>query len=86
MPDPIMFEPEDTYVVLETNQPEYFMSRLELAAKIKAIALENPEELQQDWQSLSDLEGEITKLIETGCELSLGPDRYLQWYVVRLEK
>ncbi len=86
MPDPIMFDLADTYVVLETNQSEYFMSRPELAAKIKAIALENPDELPQDWQTISDLDGEITQLIETGCELSLGSDRYLQWYVVRLEK
>jgi hypothetical protein len=86
MPHEIMFQPLETFVVLETNQPEQFLSAAELLAKLK-IALQNlPGQMPPDLQKFSDLETQAQYLLDTACELDLGSDQYLQWYAVRLEK
>jgi hypothetical protein len=36
MPDPLMYQ-EDAFVVLEPNQPEKFVTRVELLEKLKLI-------------------------------------------------
>jgi hypothetical protein len=81
-----MFQPTETFVVLETHQPECFLSAAELHDKLKRAlgALQDP--LPPDLQKFPDLETQAQYLMETGCELDLGPDQYLQWYAVRLEK
>ena len=85
MPDSLMYR-EDTYVVLEANQPEQFMSATELLEKLKNILAERQEDLPRDLQKLSTLEERSRHLLNTYCEFHTSPNSFLQWYAVRLEK
>ena len=85
MPDSIMFQ-EDAYVVLETNQPEEILTPQELLEKLKAVLNQRQDDLPRDLQKFTSVEEQAQYLMETACELDVGPEGYLQWYVVRLEK
>jgi hypothetical protein len=85
MPDSIMFQ-EDAYVVLETNQPEQILSAEELLEKLKVVLSQRQDDLPRDLQKFTSVEEQAKYLMETSCELDVGPEGYLQWYVVRLEK
>ncbi|GAB4197923.1 MAG: chlororespiratory reduction protein 7 [Coleofasciculaceae cyanobacterium] len=85
MPDSIMFQ-EDAYVVLETNQPEQILSAEELLEKLKTVLSQRQDDLPRDLQKFTSVEEQAKYLMETSCELDVGPEGYLQWYVVRLEK
>lgn len=85
MPDSIMYD-ENMYVVLETNQPELFLSPEELRIKLKEQLATMQDNLPIDLQSLDSVDEQARKLMDTGCELDLGPDQFLQWYAVRLDK
>ncbi|MDJ1171896.1 chlororespiratory reduction protein 7 [Roseofilum sp. BLCC_M154] len=85
MPDSLMYQ-SDGFVVLEPNQPEQFLTEAELLDKLKARLSESQEELPRDLQKFTTLEDQAKYLMETSCELDLGPGTFLQWYVVRLEK
>lgn len=85
MPDSIMFQ-EDAYVVLETNQPEQILSAEELLDKLEAVLSQRQDDLPRDLQKFTSVEEQAKYLMETSCELDVGPEGYLQWYVVRLEK
>lgn len=76
----------DGFVVLEPNQPEQFLTEAELLDKLKACLSQRQEELPRDLQKFTTLEDQAKYLMETSCELDLGPGTFLQWYVVRLEK
>jgi Protein CHLORORESPIRATORY REDUCTION 7 len=86
MPDSLMYQSEDTFVVLETNQPEYFLSAPELFEKLKAVLAAFQDELPPDLQRFPTLEGQTKHLMDTGCDFNIDSDHYLQWYAVRLEK
>lgn len=77
---------EDTFVVLETNQPEQFLTAAELLEKLKSVLASTPEDLPRDVQKFSAPEDQAKYLINTYCELDVGPGKFLQWYAVRLEK
>lgn len=85
MPDPMMYQ-EDTFVVLEPNQQEQFLSANELLEKLKGVLTQGQQQLPQELQSFSSIEEQANYLIDTSCELILTPGQYLQWYAVRLEK
>ncbi|NEQ23028.1 MAG: chlororespiratory reduction protein 7 [Microcoleus sp. SIO2G3] len=85
MPDSIMFQ-EDAFVVLEPNQPEQFLTPEELLEKLKAILATRQDDLPRDLQKFDSVEEQAQYLMETSCDLDVGPGQYLQWYVVRLEK
>jgi hypothetical protein len=85
MPDSLMYQ-SDGFVVLEPNQPEQFLTEAELLDKLKARLSESQEELPRDLQKFTTLEDQAKYLMETSCELDLGPGTFFQWYVVRLEK
>ncbi|MDZ8087726.1 MAG: chlororespiratory reduction protein 7 [Nostoc sp. DedQUE12b] len=86
MPDSLMYQ-QDNFVVLETNQPEQFMTPSELLEKLK-ITLQKliTQDLPPDLQKFDTVETQAQYLIDTSCELDIGPGKYLQWYAVRLEK
>jgi hypothetical protein len=86
MPDPIMYHPEEVYVVLEPNQPEQLLSPTELFEKLKAILATRQDDLPQDLQRFADLDLQAQHLMETACALDMEAGQFLQWYVVRLEK
>jgi hypothetical protein len=80
-----MFQ-EDAFVVLETNQPEQLLTPAELLEKLKAILATRQDDLPRDLQKFTSVEEQAQYLMDTSCELDVGPGEYFQWYVVRLEK
>jgi Protein CHLORORESPIRATORY REDUCTION 7 len=86
MADPLMYQ-QDYFVVLETNQPEVFLTAAELLEKLKSILIKiNANDLPPDLQRIQSLDTRAQYLVDTSCELDIGPGEYLQWYAVRLEK
>ncbi|MCC5645042.1 chlororespiratory reduction protein 7 [Nostoc sp. CHAB 5824] len=86
MPDSLMYQ-QDHFVVLETNQPEQFLTQSELLEKLK-ITLQKLiiQDLPPDLQNFDTAEAQAQYLLDTSCELDIAPGQYLQWYAVRLEK
>lgn len=85
MPDPRMYE-SDTYVLLEPDQPEQFLTAAELLEKLRATLAQQQDDLPRDLQKFSSIQEQAQYLLETSCELDVAPGQYLQWYAVRLEK
>ncbi len=86
MPESLMYN-ENHYVVLETNQPEQILDAAELVAKLSAALSALPDtDLPRELAALPSLEARVQRLLDTTCELDLGPDQFLQWYAIRLEK
>ncbi|NES85455.1 MAG: chlororespiratory reduction protein 7 [Moorea sp. SIO2B7] len=85
MPDYIMYQ-EDGYVVLESNQPEQFLSAEELLEKLKGILHNRQDNLPRELQKFVSVTQQAKHLRDNYCELDVGIGGYLQWYVVRLEK
>ncbi|WP_088239996.1 chlororespiratory reduction protein 7 [Calothrix rhizosoleniae] len=86
MPDPLMYQQEH-FVVLETNQPEQFLTKSELQQKLQGILEEmSPQDLPLDLQQFDSIAAQSEHLLDTTCELDVGAGEYLQWYAVRLEK
>ena len=85
MPDPIMYQ-EDGYVVLESDQPEQFLSTAELKAKLVKFLLREEVIIPRELEQFNSPESQAQHLIDNYFELDIGADKYLQWYVVRLEK
>jgi hypothetical protein len=85
MPDPIMYQ-EDGYVVLESDQPEQFMTAEELKAKLINLLLLEEVIIPRELEQFDKVESQAQHLLDNYFELDIGTDEYLQWYVVRLEK
>ncbi|NRB06806.1 MAG: chlororespiratory reduction protein 7 [Richelia sp.] len=86
MPNPLMYQEED-FVVLETNQPEQFLTKSELQEKLQAVLEKiSPQDLPVDLHKFDSVFIQSQYLIDTSCELDVGEGEYLQWYAVRLEK
>ncbi|MDB9302973.1 MULTISPECIES: chlororespiratory reduction protein 7 [Cyanophyceae] len=86
MPDSLMYQ-QDNFVVLETNQPEQFLTVNELLDKLKLVLQKmSNQELPTDLQRFDSVDAQAQYLINTSCELDVGPGKYLQWYAIRLEK
>ncbi|GET39255.1 chlororespiratory reduction protein 7 [Microseira wollei] len=85
MPDPLMYN-QDAFVVLEPNQTEQFLMPEELLEKLKQILAQRQDDLPRDLQKYTSVEQQAQYLLETSCELDVGPGQYLQWYAVRFEK
>ena len=85
MQSSLMYQ-EEMFVVLETDQEEQFLTPEELFNKLKIVLQNYPEELPRELQKFSNLEEKATYLRDNFCELDIGKNGYLQWYVVRLEK
>ncbi len=86
MPNPLMYQ-QDDFVVLETNQPEQFLTAAELLTKLeKTLSQIAHDDLPLDVQKLNSVSEQAQYLLDTSCNLDVGPGEYLQWYAVRLEK
>ena len=77
---------QDTFVVLEPNQPEQFLTAAELLEKLQVILTQRQENLPRELERFTSIQAQAQYLIDTSCEFDLGPGEYLQWYAVRLEK
>lgn len=85
MPDPIMYQ-EDGYVVLESDLPEQFMTSAELEAKLINLLLLEEVIIPKELKQFDSAQLQARHLMNNYFELDIGADKYLQWYVVRLEK
>jgi hypothetical protein len=85
MADPRLYQ-GDMFVVLEPGQPEQFLTAEELLTKLQQVLVQHQNDLPRDLQKFSSLSEQATHLLETSCEFNMGPEMFLQWYVVRLEK
>ncbi len=85
MSSSLMYQ-EDMFVVLEAEQSEQFLTPEELFNKLKVILQNYPEELPRELHKFSNLDEQVKYLQDNFCELEMGDNNYLQWYVVRLEK
>ncbi|MGK7953698.1 MAG: chlororespiratory reduction protein 7 [Crocosphaera sp.] len=85
MPDSIMYQ-EDGFVVLEPDQPEQILTHEELLEKLKGILVNRQDDLPRELQKLTTVDDQAKYLMENFCDLDMGSDDYLQWYVIRLEK
>ena len=86
MADAMLYQENEYFVVLETNQPEVIVSIEELREKLTGVVESLGDRLPRDLQRLATTADRVRSLIDTACELDLGPDQFLQWYAVRLEK
>ena len=86
MPNPLMYQ-QDDFVVLETNQPEQFLTAAELLIKLeKTLSQIAHDDLPLDMQKVDSVSEQAQYLLDTSCNLDVSPGEYLQWYAVRLEK
>ena len=76
---------EDYFVMLETKQPEQIVTAAEMLAKLEQV-LADRADLSAELQALGPLSAQAQHLLDTSCELPLGPGEFLQWYAIRLEK
>lgn len=84
MPDSLMYN-EEMYVVIETGQPEQFLTAAEMLSRLESLLQEHPDQAL-DLQHLPTLTAQAQHLLDTSCEFDVGEGQYLQWYAVRLEK
>ena len=85
MADSIMYQ-EDGYIVLESDQAEQFMTVNELQAKLVSKLILDEVLMPRELEQFNSVELQAKHLLENYFELDIGADKYLQWYVVRLEK
>ena len=85
MSNSIMYQ-EDGFVVLEPDQPEQILTSQELLEKLKGILVNRQEDLPRELEKFTTVERQAEYLMENFCDLDMGSDSYLQWYVIRLEK
>lgn len=85
MSDSIMYQ-EDSFVVLESDREEEFLSAEELKEKLKNILITQQDNLPRNLDKFSSPEKQAQHLMDNYYEFDLGAGKYLQWYVVRLEK
>jgi len=85
MPDSLMYD-QEVFVLLEADQPEQFLTVAELLEKLKTVLGQRQDNLPQDLQQLPSVDAQAQRLLDTACELDVGPGQFLQWYATRLEK
>jgi hypothetical protein len=86
MPDALMYDEAQHFVVLESDQPEVIVTVAELREKLTQVLGDRTGPLPRDLQRYETIAERVDYLIETSCDLDMGGDRFLQWYAVRLEK
>ena len=85
MADPIMYQ-EDAYVVLEADREEQFMSAEELQQKLEQLLASSEVEIPRELTKFDSISDRASYLRDNYFELDIGENKFLQWYVVRLNK
>ncbi|NJR51805.1 MAG: chlororespiratory reduction protein 7 [Leptolyngbyaceae cyanobacterium CSU_1_3] len=85
MADSLMYQ-ENHFVVLETNQPEQFLTAQEMLEKLRSLLAQRQTDLPPDLQKFSTITEQAQYLLDTTCTLEMEAGQYLEWYAVRLEK
>eukprot|EP00245_Coleochaete_scutata_P018621 TRINITY_DN9792_c0_g1_i2.p1 TRINITY_DN9792_c0_g1~~TRINITY_DN9792_c0_g1_i2.p1 ORF type:complete len:191 (-),score=23.09 TRINITY_DN9792_c0_g1_i2:266-838(-) len=82
----IFYEEEDTYVLMEPDQEEVFVTAEELRARLRSWLENFPGKLPDDLAKFPDLDAAVTHLMGSACELEVGAGKgSVQWFEVRLE-
>eukprot|EP00242_Pyramimonas_sp_CCMP2087_P015738 CAMPEP_0198206046 /NCGR_PEP_ID=MMETSP1445-20131203/9575_1 /TAXON_ID=36898 /ORGANISM="Pyramimonas sp., Strain CCMP2087" /LENGTH=146 /DNA_ID=CAMNT_0043878581 /DNA_START=150 /DNA_END=590 /DNA_ORIENTATION=+ len=82
----LMYEEENTYVILEPGEDEKFVTPEELQQTLVDALTSWDGPWPKDLQKFKDASAAAAFLVASGCELDLGGTRgELQWYSVRLE-
>lgn len=76
----------DSFVLLESNQTEQILTPDELRDRLQSVLTDYADDIPADVQAYGSIAEQAEYLIENLCELNVGPDRYFQWFAVRLEK
>ena len=84
MPDHLF--DENHYVLLMPDCPEEFVSAEELADFLAKILEAYPEAADADVMQFPTVSERVQRLVQTTCELEIGPGESVQWYAVRLNK
>ncbi|XP_002993242.2 protein CHLORORESPIRATORY REDUCTION 7, chloroplastic [Selaginella moellendorffii] len=84
----IMYEDEDTFVLLEPGEDEVFVSMEQLQSRIKSWLERWPSgSLPFDLQNFKTLDEAASHLVSNSCELEIGGGfGSIQWFQVRLEE
>ena len=77
---------EDGYIVLESDRSEEFMTYSELQAKLVDFLSQEEAVVPRELEQFDSVQLQAQHLIDNYFDLDIGTDKYLQWYVVRLEK
>ena len=77
---------EDGYIVLESDCEEQFMTAQDLQEKLVNLLLLDEVIVPRELEQFETPELQAQHLLDNYFELDIGADKYLQWYVVRLEK
>ncbi|MDX2229609.1 MAG: chlororespiratory reduction protein 7 [Leptolyngbyaceae cyanobacterium bins.349] len=85
MVDPRLYK-SDTFVLLEPDQPEQFLSTDELRQKLEAVLATRQADLPRDLQRFPTVQAQAQYLLESCCDFDVAPGQFMQWYMVRLEK
>lgn len=85
MSNSIMYQ-EDAYLVLESDQPEQFLTPDELLVKLQKVLSTYPSAIPQGIKTYENLSEQARYLRDNFCDLDIGEGKYFQWYVIRLEK
>jgi hypothetical protein len=85
MADPIMYQ-EDGYVVLEADREEQFMTAEELQQKLEQLLASSEVEIPRELTKFDSISDRASYLRDNYFELDIGENKFLQWYVVRLNK
>lgn len=85
MADPIMYQ-EDGYVVLEADREEQFMTAEELQQKLEQLLTSSEVEIPRELTKFDSVSDRASYLRDNYFELDIGENKFLQWYVVRLER
>jgi hypothetical protein len=85
MPDSIMYQ-EEGYIVLEADREEQFMTAEELQIKLGQLLSSNEIEIPRELTKFTSITEQASYLRDNYFELDIGENKFLQWYVVRLEK
>ena len=85
MADPIMYR-EDGYIVLEADREEQFMTAEELQQKLEQLLTSSEVEIPRELTKFDSVSDRASYLRDNYFELDIGENKFLQWYVVRLEK
>jgi len=85
MVDPRLYD-SDTFVVLEPDQPEQFLTTAELLQKLEGVLATRQDHLPRELQRFSTIPEQAKYLLDTWCDFDVAPGQFMQWYAVRLEK
>ena len=85
MADPIMYR-ADAYIVLEADREEQFMTAEELQQKLEKLLASSRVEVPRELTKFDSISDRASYLRDNYFELDIGENKFLQWYVVRLEK